>query len=88
MAALRSAWGVSVGLPATAWMLDAGTFALRTESELVLKSRRVVPGRLVKAGFVFEYPDWSAAARALCDEWRHSTNSHPPPVREGLVSGE
>jgi len=70
MAALRSAWGISVGLPATAWMLDVAAFVLRTESELVLKSRRVVPGRLLSAGFVFQFPEWPAAARALCDEWR------------------
>jgi uncharacterized protein len=70
MAALRSAWGLSIGLPATAWMLEVGTFLLRTETELVLKSRRVVPGRLLNAGFVFQCPAWPAAARALCDEWR------------------
>jgi uncharacterized protein (TIGR01777 family) len=70
MAALRRAWGTSVGLPATAWMLEVGTFVLRTETELVLKSRRVVPGRLATAGFVFQYPEWPSAARALCGEWR------------------
>jgi uncharacterized protein (TIGR01777 family) len=70
MSALRAASGVPVGLPATAWMLEVGAIAMRTETELVLKSRRVVPGRLVKAGFAFEYPEWAAAARALCDEWR------------------
>jgi hypothetical protein len=70
MAALRSAWGMPVGLPATAWMVEVGTFLLRTESELVLKSRRVVPGILLDAGFVFQFPEWSAASRALCEEWR------------------
>jgi len=73
MSALRAAWGASVGLPATAWMLEVGAFAMRTETELVLKSRRVVPGRLVKSGFVFGYPEWPAAARALCDERRPIT---------------
>jgi uncharacterized protein (TIGR01777 family) len=77
MGALRSAWGASIGLPATAWMLEVGTFLMRTESELVLKSRRVIPGRLVKAGFDFEYPDWPAAARALCDEWRADRKGAP-----------
>jgi uncharacterized protein (TIGR01777 family) len=70
MGALRAAWGAPIGLPATAWMLEVGTFALRTETELVLKSRRVVPGRLADAGFVFRYPEWPSAALALCDEWR------------------
>jgi len=70
MAALRNAWGRSLGLPATKWMLEVATFVLRTESELVLKSRRVIPGRLSSAGFVFRFPEWPAAARALCAEWR------------------
>ena len=70
MAAIRNAWGVSIGLPATKWMLQVGTFVLRTETELVLKSRRVVPGRLLNTGFVFQCPEWTAAARALRDEWR------------------
>ena len=46
-------------------MLELGAFLLRTESELVLKSRRVVPGRLLAGGFRFEFPDWSAAAADL-----------------------
>jgi len=66
MRALREAWGTRIGLPATAWMLEIGAFLMRTETELVLKSRRVVPGRLLEAGFVFEYPEWPAAARDLC----------------------
>ena len=70
MRALRRAWGVPVGLPAARWMLEVGTWLLRTESELVLKSRRVVPGRLAAAGFRFRFPDWPAAARDLCGRWR------------------
>lgn len=65
MAALREAWGISIGLPATKWMLEIGAFFLRTDTELVLKSRRVVPGRLLDAGFEFAFPDWPAAARDL-----------------------
>jgi uncharacterized protein (TIGR01777 family) len=45
MRALRAAWGVPVGLPATRWMAEIGAFALRSDTELLLKSRRVVPGR-------------------------------------------
>ena len=63
--ALRAAWSVRLGLPAPAWLLELGTFVLRTESELVLKSRRVVPGRLLQAGLPFTHPDWPAAARDL-----------------------
>jgi uncharacterized protein (TIGR01777 family) len=65
MRGLREAWGASVGLPASEWMIEIGTRLMRTESELVLKSRRVVPGRLLSAGFQFRYPEWPAAAREL-----------------------
>lgn len=66
MQELRAAWGVRFGLPAARWMLELGTWALRTETELVLKSRRVVPGRLLASGFTFDFPAWPAAARDLC----------------------
>jgi NAD dependent epimerase/dehydratase family enzyme len=65
MAALRRAYGAPIGLPATDWMLEMGAFLLRTETELILKSRRVVPRRLVEAGFGFQFPDWSGAAADL-----------------------
>lgn len=65
MRALREAWGRSLGLPATNWMIELGAFFLRTESELILKSRRVVPTRLLNEGFKFAYPYWPAAAREL-----------------------
>lgn len=70
MRALREAWGIPFGLPATRWMLEVGAALLRTETELVLKSRRVVPGRLAEAGFAFDHPRWPEAARALCRRWR------------------
>jgi len=70
MRALRQAWGAPVGLPATAWMLELGAIALRTETELILKSRRVVPGRLLAGGFEFQFPEWPAAARDLVAKWR------------------
>ncbi|MEU6182895.1 DUF1731 domain-containing protein [Streptomyces coeruleorubidus] len=65
MRALRTAWGVPVGLPATRWMAEAGAFVLRSDTELLLKSRRVVPGRLLDAGFTFGRPDWPTAADDL-----------------------
>jgi NAD dependent epimerase/dehydratase family enzyme len=43
---------------------------MRTETELVLKSRRAVPGRLLEAGFAFEHSAWPAAARDLVARWR------------------
>jgi uncharacterized protein (TIGR01777 family) len=70
MRALREAWGSRFGLPATRWMLEVGAWAMRTESELVLKSRRVGPGRLLDAGFAFRFPSWPEAARDLCRQWR------------------
>ncbi|MET9816214.1 TIGR01777 family oxidoreductase [Streptomyces sp. NPDC006129] len=65
MRALRAAWGVPVGLPATRWMAEAGAFVLRSDTELLLKSRRVVPGRLLDAGFTFGRPAWPQAADDL-----------------------
>jgi uncharacterized protein len=70
MAALRRAWGTRIGLPSAQWMLEMGAIFLRTETELILKSRRVIPGRLLQEGFSFTYPDWPDAARELCKRWR------------------
>jgi uncharacterized protein len=70
MRALRRAWGRRVGLPATAWMAEIGAWVLRTDTELLLKSRRVVPGRLLDAGFEFEHPQWPEAATDLVQRVR------------------
>src|SRR5216684_576722 len=70
MSTLRTAWGIGFGLPATKRMLEMGAFFLRTETELILKSRRVVPGRLLQSGFAFQFPTWAEAARDLCRRWR------------------
>ena len=67
---LRTAVGARVGLPATKWMAEIGAFFLRTDTELILKSRRVVPGRLRDAGFGFEFPEWRDASRDLASRWR------------------
>jgi uncharacterized protein (TIGR01777 family) len=65
MQALREAFGVRLGLPASRWMLELGTFFLRTETELILKSRCVVPARLLQAGFAFRFPTFKSAVDAL-----------------------
>jgi uncharacterized protein (TIGR01777 family) len=70
MRVLRDSWHRHFGLPASAWMIEIGSFVLRTESELVLKSRRVVPGRLIDSGFTFTYPDWPSAAQELVSRYR------------------
>ena len=70
MAALRGAWGTRLALPATKWMAEIGAFFLRTDTELTFKSRRVVPGRLLSAGFTFEFPEWPNAAADLVARFR------------------
>lgn len=70
MRGLRKAWGTATGLPATQWMLEIGAFFLRTETELILKSRRVVPGHLIDQGFIFRFPTWMEAALDLCRRWQ------------------
>ena len=67
--ALRVAVKAPIGLPAAAWMIRAAAVVLRTDAELVLKSRRVVPGRLLEAGFEFKFPSWPDAARDLVARW-------------------
>jgi NAD dependent epimerase/dehydratase family enzyme len=70
MRELRGAWGVPVGLPAARWMAELGALALRTDTELLLKSRRVVPARLTAAGFEFRHGTWPEAARDLVRQAR------------------
>jgi len=67
MSLLRKQLHVRIGLPATKWMLEIGAFFIRTETELILKSRKVVPTKLVKEGFEFKYPTVEAALKNLCD---------------------
>ncbi len=68
---LRRSWCTSyIGLPAPEWLLPIGAFLLRTETELILKSRRVVPGRLLEAGFDFHFPNWRSACHDLTERWR------------------
>ena len=56
MGTIRKVCRVPFGLPASRWMLEIGAFFLRTETELIIKSRRVVPGRLLASGFAFRHP--------------------------------
>ncbi|PYY31752.1 epimerase [Curtobacterium sp. MCBD17_030] len=70
MATLRDAVGRRFGLPTWRWMLELGSFAIRTETELVLKSRWVVPTRLTEAGYVFRYPHLHGALAGIITERR------------------
>ncbi len=65
MRILRTACHLPIGLPASRWMLETGAIVLRTETELILKSRRVVPARLSQEGFEFRFPDLSSAVADL-----------------------
>jgi uncharacterized protein len=70
MVALREAWEMPNGLPAPSLAIELGAFLMRTESELVLKSRPIVPARLLHAGFEFQFPSWPEAAGDLVRQWR------------------
>ena len=72
MCCLRRAWCTSyVGVPAPRPILELGAFLLRTETELVLKSRRVIPRLLLEAGFEFHFPNWRGACQDLVNRWRN-----------------
>lgn len=70
MRVLREAAGVPIGLGGTRWMIEMAAVVHRTDSELLLKSRRVVPGRMLDAGFRFDFPAWPDAARDLVARMR------------------
>ena len=72
MAALHAAVGMPLSLPVPEWALEIGAFIRRTETELILKSRRVVPGRLLAAGFQFRHPHWPEAAVDLVRRMRQA----------------
>ena len=65
MRLFRKLVDMPIGLPATEWMLEVGAFVLRTETELILKSRRVVPGKLLASGFAFNHPTFQEAITHL-----------------------
>jgi hypothetical protein len=87
MRVLREASGTPLGLPATEWMLAIGAVVMRTETELILKSRRVVPARLLEHGFTFTYPHWPDAARDLCRQWRVLNGTDTGSRSSDTVSG-
>lgn len=64
-ATIRSALGVKLGLPAPGWAVKIGAYFMKTDPELVLKSRNVVPGRLMEEGFDFQFAHWPDAVRDL-----------------------
>ncbi len=72
MRIFREAWGTRVGLPTMEWQLAIGALLMRTETELILKSRRVVPKMLTDSGFEFEFPEWKDAVEDLVRRWRET----------------
>jgi uncharacterized protein len=77
---LRNACGARFGLPSEPWMLAVGAFLMRTETELLLKSRRVIPAVLQKHGFEFRFPTWPEAAQNLIHQW--GAHASPTPGHE------
>lgn len=69
MATLRKVTGHVIGLPAPAWLLEIGAVFIRTETELILKSRKVFPKRLLDEGFVFKFPELERAMTDLVADW-------------------
>ena len=69
-AVLRHALLRQIAIPSPTWILKLGALLLGTDTELLLKSRRVIPGRLLASGFTFRFPDWPSAAIELAGRWR------------------
>lgn len=67
---LRTSLGVRFAPPNPARLLELGAFFMRTETELILKSRRVIPGRLRQEGFSFQFPTWAQAVEDLVPRWK------------------
>jgi uncharacterized protein (TIGR01777 family) len=73
---LREAVGARIALPAPAFLLEIGAFFMGTETELILKSRRVTPGQLLAAGFQFSFPRWEGAAAEIAEKWKALQINH------------
>lgn len=68
MRTIRRVLRIPLGLPAFRWMTELGAIAIRTETELILKSRWVVPERLMGAGYSFKYPDLEPALQDIVEK--------------------
>lgn len=65
MRALRRVLKIPFGIPMPKWMLEMGAMVIRTETELILKSRRVVPKKLIEEGYKFQFPNLETALSNL-----------------------
>ncbi|QNF32966.1 TIGR01777 family protein [Adhaeribacter swui] len=64
MRAVRQAFAAPFGLNTPAWLLKIGAWFIGTETELILKSRWVLPRRLTEAGYQFKIKTIEAALAA------------------------
>jgi NAD dependent epimerase/dehydratase family enzyme len=86
MAQLRARFTPLLALPQPKWLLELGAFFLRTETELLLKSRRVVPTRLLREGFKFRYPGITSALLQLLGGSGHrELQEAAPPLTQPLM---
>lgn len=67
MQEVRKAVGIGFGLPSPKWLLEIGAIIIRTETELIIKSRNVVPTKLLDHGFMFQYPTLKKALTEAID---------------------
>jgi uncharacterized protein (TIGR01777 family) len=65
MKTLRQIMKARIGLPSPAWLLKIGAAIIKTEPELILKSRWVVPEKLLEAGYRFKYPTLDTALKNI-----------------------
>lgn len=75
MKMFRELCGAPAGLPAARWMLEVGAFILRTETELIIKSRHVTPQRLLESGFTFQFPHLREALENLQESSQHGSTA-------------
>ena len=73
---IRSAYGMKISFPITKWMSAIGAIFLKTDTQLVLKSRRAVPTKLLSHGFQFQFPKWPEAVVDLIKKYKTGEYNH------------
>jgi uncharacterized protein (TIGR01777 family) len=68
MKIIRNQYHMPVGLPAPVWILELGAMIIGTETELILKSRWVLPEKILKSGYRFHYPSLDVAVKNILNE--------------------
>ena len=70
MRTLRKACGIPFGISQPRWLLELGAILISTETELILKSRWVVPKKLLDLGFKFQFENAGQAITELAGKDR------------------